>query len=55
MTPHLYAIWQEAWCREHPAKVPPTLEQVRDLMEMFDITAKEIFGLCDDRRYMRGL
>lgn len=44
MTPEIYVLWLECWSAERPGKIPPTLEQVNFLMEIFGFTVEELLG-----------
>lgn len=44
MRPEVYSLWREQWQIEHPNQLPPTIEQVSKLMDMFGFTEKTLCG-----------
>ena len=41
-TQELYERWRQEWVLQRPGKQPPTWEEFRDLMDMFDFTPEQI-------------
>lgn len=45
ITEEQYIEWRDMWMKLRPGKTPPTLEQMRKVMGLFDFTAAALLGL----------
>ena len=44
----VYAIWKEGWEQQRPGHVPLTFEQWKELLDLFELSPLELFGLTFD-------
>lgn len=45
MRPEVYEIWREEWQKYHPHQLPPTIDQVSEIMDLLLITEEQLFGM----------
>ena len=48
MTQELYDLWREAWQPDHSHQTPLSLDQMNEIMQMFDMTALDVFGIEEE-------